>query len=108
MYIPFLLIILMGLVMYFSQKARADDIKANGVRIIGTMIQNSESNPNSYYRLGGNINTPVLSFVTKDGVQITGRVTNTFVTQFEITVPCSVYIIYNEKNPEKFLFDGFA
>ena len=108
-YLPFLFIILLGIISYINQKAELNDIKENGERVMGLLIKNGETGqPNSMFRLGGNINTPVLSFVTVNGDQITGKAANSFTTQFKIPAPCNVFIIYDKRDPTKFLFDGFV
>ncbi|MEO5943828.1 MAG: hypothetical protein ABIP30_13205 [Ferruginibacter sp.] len=107
-YIPFLIAIIAGLYLYFAKRDKADNIRSNGTRVTGVLLQNLESMPNSFYRLGGNINNSLISFTTENGMEITGSPASDFITQTEVKVPCSVYIIYNNTNPQEFLLDGFA
>jgi hypothetical protein len=79
------------------------DLKYNGVRAVGTIIHNEESFSKSMYRLGGNINNPTIKFVTADGKEIIGKPIIGFVSQHEVTVPSQISIIYDPKNPHKFM-----
>ena len=82
------------------------EVKRNGVRVLGTIIHNTESGAKSFYRLGGNINTPTIKFVTERGQEIIGEPIAGFISQHEVIVPSTIYIIYDSRNPERFCIDG--
>lgn len=100
---------LVGFFTYLNQKSRTNSIKRNGVRTTGVIIQNTEMGEydgrSDNYRLGGNINDPVVRFTTDDGRIITGRPVVGFTSQYEVTVPHTVNIVYNAKDPKQFYID---
>jgi hypothetical protein len=105
LYIPFIIILVFGGYILFKERLQLNAIKKDGVKVVGTIIENAESNSNRRDRLGGNINTPTIQFTTLDGKQVTGKPAIGFVSQFEIPVPSEVNIIYSSKNPEQFCVD---
>lgn len=100
----FLFVLVIGLYTYFNQKTKIDSIKKNGVRVMGTIIQNEETQGRRR-QLGGNINDPTVTFITKDGLEIVGKPVVGFTSQHEVIVPSRVYIIYDSKEPQKFFLD---
>jgi hypothetical protein len=106
LYIPFIIILFLGGYLLFNERLQIQAIKRNGVKTVGTIIDNGGSNGNSsFYRLGGNVNSPTIQFTTQDGKQVTGKPAIGFVSQFEIPVPSEINIIYSSKNPELFCVD---
>jgi hypothetical protein len=85
-----------------KEKDKIRKVKRNGVRVIGVIVYNEESNSNSMYRLGGNINTPIIKFVTEEGFEVTGKPIIGFISQHEISMMDKISIIYDRHNPEKF------
>jgi hypothetical protein len=103
-YFPFIVVILIA-VCYYWEKNKQLDLKRHGVRVPGLIIGNSESNANSDYRLGGNINNPMVKFVTETGYEITGEPIIGFISGTEVIVPSPVYVFYDKKNPKRFCLD---
>jgi hypothetical protein len=100
----FLFVLAIGLYTYLNQKTKTNSIKQNGIRTVGTIIQNKETQ-NRLDQLGGNINEPTIKFITKDGQEIIGKPVVGFTSQHEVMVPGKVSIIYDSKNPQKFFLD---
>lgn len=96
---------LIGICTYLNQKKHINAIKRNGIKTTGVIIENEEWDANSERRLGGNFNEPVVRFTTPDGRVITGKPVVGFTTQYEVTVPHTVTIVYNAKNPKQFYID---
>jgi hypothetical protein len=84
------------------EKGKVRKIKRNGVRTLGVIVFSEESNSNSMFRLGGNINNPVIKFITEDGREIIGKPISGFISQHEVFVMDKITIIYDRKNPNKF------
>lgn len=103
-YIFIALIVVVAIYFVLYQRLRIKRIKRNGIRVVGTIIQNMEPQ-GSRFQLGGNINSPTVSYFTTEGQEIIGRPVVGFVTQHEVVVPSQVHIIYNSKNPEQFYLD---
>lgn len=80
-------------------------IKKKWDKAVGIIASNHEGSSNSRYRLGGNINTPVLKFITKDGREIFGSPVIGFITQYEIIPLVSVNVFYDPRQPEIFCID---
>lgn len=82
-------------------------LKKKGVRLPGVIVANEESSKtmDEFSRLGGNINTPTVRFVTKDGHIITGEPIQGFVTQHEVVPPVRVLVIYEAKDPQRFCLE---
>src|SRR5215204_4412446 len=99
----FLFVLALGLYTYFNQKKTIGSIKKNGVRVVGTIIQNNDRHGN--YQLGGNINSPTIRFVTEEGKEIIGKPVVGFTSQYEVAVPSHVNIIYDSRNPKQFYLD---
>lgn len=96
---------LIGVYTYLNQRKDISAIKRNGIKTTGVIIESGEWNVNSARRLGGNINDPVIQFTTENGQVITGKPVVGFITQYEVTVPKQVTIIYNAKNPKEFYIE---
>jgi len=99
----FLFVTAIGLYSYFSQKNQIASVKRNGVRAVGTIIKNEDRQHRR--QLGGNINSPTIRFITKEGKEIIGQPVIGFVTQYEVAVPSQVHVIYDSTNPEMFCLD---
>lgn len=101
-WIPFFLAIFLSI--YFSRKGKSeiDAIKREGLSADGIIIQNTEVSPRKLYRLGGNINRPVIQFRTQDGQEIIGQSVNGLITQYEVVVPSMVGIMYRPEDPKIF------
>src|SRR4051794_22865893 len=96
-----------GLLWYLSERSKDDDIKNNGTRVLGTIINNKELilDWSEWDRLGGNINNPTVRFMTLEGREIIGKPIARFVTQYEVKPPANIYIIYDTRNPQRFRID---
>lgn len=105
-YLLIFLVITAVVISLFSQQNDVELVKKYGTRTTGIIIENSEMNPRSLYRLGGNINYPIIQFTTSEGKEITGKPIMGFVTQHEVAVPSYINIIYDPGNPEKFCIDA--
>src|ERR1043165_7262569 len=103
-YLFFTAIVVFVIYYYLDQRGKINTIKYNGVKVVGTIIQNTENSngQDGFGRLGGNINEPTIKFITKDGQEIIGKPVVRFVSQHEVVVPSKVYIIYDAKDPQKF------
>lgn len=88
----------------WTDKRKHNRLKKNGTKVYGTIISNLEYNDGglNFYQLGGNINTPIVKFLTQDGKEITGSPVLGFITQHEVTPPIQVIVFYDTKQPEKF------
>ena len=107
--LPYLLFVplLIYLIYYsFLEQTQTKEIKRNGIRTVGTIILNRESGAKSFYRLGGNINHPTIKFITAEGKEVIGEPIAAFISQHEVVVPSTIYIIYDLRNPERFCIDG--
>ena len=99
---------LIGIYTYVNQRSRINVIKRNGVKATGVIVQNRDTvstDKLDFYRLGGNINDPIVRFATEDGQIITGRPVVGFITQYEVDIPKQINIVYNSKNPKQFYID---
>jgi hypothetical protein len=79
------------------------ELKHNGVKVVGTIVHNTDGSPNNMYRLGGNINNPTIRFITAEGKVITGKPILGFISQHEVVVPSEILIIYDRKKPSRFM-----
>jgi hypothetical protein len=77
-------------------------LKKNGTKVVGTVLRSNDGPSNRRERLGGNINRPIVQFITSEGQEIIGRPVMGFVTQFDLAVPCEVYVIYDPGKPKRF------
>lgn len=91
------------IVYYCNDYIKRLDLKRNGIKTIGAIIYNKEISPRSMYRLGGNINSPTIRFITINGEEIIGQPILGFVSQHEVMVPSQVFIIYDRKEPGRFM-----
>lgn len=103
-YFLLMLGILIGIYWWWENRKQRD-LKKHGIRVLGTIVENRESSPNSKYRLGGNINNPTIKFLTESGEEIIGRPITGFISQKEVSVPSNVYIFYDRRNPNKFYLE---
>jgi hypothetical protein len=98
---------LIFIVWYHGRIARR--IKRNGIKARGVIIKNHESTKrpfsNTSRGLGGNLNYPVIRFTIEDGSEVTGKPVTGFVSQHEVQVPSYINIIYDPKEPTKFIID---
>lgn len=104
LYIFYAVIILLIAYFLLSQKTTINSIKRNGIKTVGTIIENSEKQGSSY-QLGGNINNPTVRFITNEGKEIIGNPVVGFISQKEVVVPSTINIVYDSKNPNKFYLD---
>ena len=103
----FILVSLIPVIFYvIKEKGKIRKVKKNGVRTTGVIVCNEETNSNSSYRLGGNINNPIIKFVTEDGFEVTGKPIIGFVSQHEVSVADKIVIVYDRKNPKNFFVLG--
>jgi hypothetical protein len=88
----------------WTDKRKHIRLKRNGTKVYGTIISNREfvSGKVDFYRLGGNINTPTVKFMTQDGREIIGTPVLGFITQHEVIPPIQVIVFYNPKQPDEF------
>jgi hypothetical protein len=95
------------LIWYLTEGQKTAGIKRNGIKATGVIINNREfqgSYPDSE-QLGGNINTPMIRFTIEDGSEITGKPVTGFISQHEVQVPSYINVIYDPKQPSKFIID---
>lgn len=100
-----ILVIVVFLLTGLSGRLKYIRLKRNGIKTVGIIVSNHEGSSNSKYRLGGNINTPVVKFITKDGREIFGSPVIGFITQYEIIPLVSVNVFYDPRQPEIFCID---
>lgn len=99
---------IIGLYDYVRQKRRINIIKRHGIRTTGVIVKNRDTIGSSkldFYRLGGNINDPVIKFTTEEGQEIIGKPVVGFITQHEVHVPKEINVIYDPKNPKEFFIE---
>ncbi|RYY84108.1 MAG: hypothetical protein EOO15_20085 [Chitinophagaceae bacterium] len=97
--------LLIGLALF--ERSKADRLKRRGVSVPGTIVANDvrSSAGNDRYRMDGNLNEPTVTFLTNDGREITGKPIVGFVTQYRLSPPIPVIVVYDLKNPERFTID---
>lgn len=105
-YVLIFIVISVCIISYYFTNDKIAELKRDGIRTMATIIENHETNPKSMYRLGGNINTPTVRFFTTDGREIIGKPVLGFITQFEVTVPMHIDIIYDPADPDIFCIDA--
>lgn len=98
-------VVLLGIYAYLNHKKDINAIKRNGIKTTGVIIENKELSANSARRLGGNFNEPIVRFTTEDGRVIRGKPVVGFTSQYEVTVPDIVNVVYNAANPKEFYID---
>ena len=101
--LPVIALLLFGGLWFSKQGHR--NLEKNGIRVHGVVIKNSEYNPRDSNRLGGNINEPLVRFYTENGEEIIGQPIIGFISQTQIDPPYDVYVIYDKKDPKRFLLD---
>jgi hypothetical protein len=101
--------VVFGLLIWFiSEGRKTHRIKQYGIKARGVIIENNEDsggNETLDGPLGGNINEPVIRFTIEDGSEIVGRPVTGFISQHEVLVPSYINIIYDPKEPAKFIID---
>ena len=105
-YLLLLFVAFVAIYLLTDKKTEIRSIRIEGIRVEGTIIENHDGPGNAPFRLGGNLNGPTIQFFTLDGHEVIGQPLIGFISQDEVAVPSSVYIIYSRKNPEKFCIDA--
>jgi len=86
---------------YFKIKQKRERIIENGVEVEGIVFDFSDDNNISSNTNSMNISTPLIRFVTKDGLWVTekGEWSTTSLKQGD-----KVIVIYNADNPKEFIY----